>query len=72
MAELMHKEDGKIYVSSVLSNEEEEEESEEGYLSSPEIRVKVTRPTQRVRIKAQDLCGREFEQVGEGCVTRVW
>lgn len=65
-------EDDKVYVNPVLSDEEGEEESEEGCLSLPEIRIKVTRPTKRVRIKAQDLAGQEFEQVGEGFVTRVW
>jgi len=65
-------EDDKVYVNPVLSDEEGDEESEEGCLSLPEIRIKVTRPTKRVRIQAQDLTGQEFEQVGEGFVTRVW
>src|SRR5689334_11934405 len=65
-------EDDKVYVNPVLSDEEGEEESEEGCLSLPEIRIKVTRQTKRVRIKAQDLAGQEFEQVGEGFITRIW
>jgi peptide deformylase len=65
-------EDDKVYVNPVLSDEEGEEEAEEGCLSLPEIRIKVVRPTKRVRIQAQDLSGQPFEQAGEGFVTRVW
>jgi peptide deformylase len=65
-------EDDRVYVNPVLSEAEGDEEAEEGCLSLPEIRVNITRPTTRVRIRAQDLDGKPFEEIGEGFVTRVW
>ena len=65
-------EDDKVYVNPVLSDADGDEEGEEGCLSLPEINVKVTRPTARVRMQARDLSGEPFEQVGSGFITRIW
>jgi peptide deformylase len=65
-------EDDKVYVNPVLSDAEGDEEGEEGCLSLPDINVKVTRPTARVRMQARDLSGEPFEQVGSGFITRIW
>src|ERR687896_249494 len=65
-------EDDKVYVNPVLSDAEGDEEGEEGCLSLPDINVKVTRPTARVRMQARDLNGEPFEQVGSGFITRIW
>lgn len=64
--------DDRVYVNPTLSEAEGDEASEEGCLSLPDIRVEVTRPTQRVLMRAQDLDGNKFEEVGEGFITRVW
>jgi peptide deformylase len=65
-------EDDKVYVNPVLSDADGDEEGEEGCLSLPDINVKVTRPTSRVRMQARDLSGEPFEQVGSGFITRIW
>lgn len=65
-------EDDKVYVNPVLSDADGDEEGEEGCLSLPDINVKVTRPTARVRMQARDLSGEPFEQVGSGFITRIW
>ena len=65
-------EDDRVYVNPVLSEADGDEESEEGCLSLPEIKVQVRRPTERVKMQAQDLDGKPFEEIGEGFVTRVW
>ncbi|HEX8911363.1 MAG TPA: peptide deformylase [Humisphaera sp.] len=64
--------DDRVYVNPVLSEAEGDEADEEGCLSLPDIRVEVTRPTTRVLMRAQDLDGKPFEEVGEGFITRVW
>ncbi len=65
-------EDDKVYVNPALSDADGDEEAEEGCLSLPDINVAVRRPTARVLMRAQDLDGNPFEEVGEGFVTRVW
>ena len=65
-------EDDRVYVNPVLSEAEGDEESEEGCLSLPEITVDVIRPTERVLMRAKDLTGKPFEEVGEGFITRIW
>jgi len=65
-------EDDKIYVNPVLTDAEGDEESEEGCLSLPDIDVSIRRPTQRLKMVAQDLSGERFEEIGEGFITRVW
>ena len=65
-------EDDKVYVNPVLSDAEGGEEAEEGCLSLPDIHVNVTRPTEQVKMQAQDLAGQPFEQVANGFITRIW
>ena len=65
-------EDDKLYVNPVLSDAEGDEESEEGCLSLPDIKAQIRRPTERVRMQAQDLEGKPFEEIGEGFITRIW
>lgn len=64
--------DDKVYVNPKLSEADGDEESEEGCLSLPDIKVAVRRPTDHVLMKAQDLDGKPFEEIGEGFITRVW
>ena len=65
-------EDDRVYVNPILCEAEGDEEQEEGCLSLPDINVTVSRPTVRVKMRAQDLDGKAFEEVGEGFLTRVW
>lgn len=65
-------EDDRVYVNPMLSDADGDEEAEEGCLSLPDIKVAIRRPTMRVLMRAQDLDGAAFEEVGEGFVTRVW
>ena len=65
-------EDDKVYVNPVLTDAEGDEEAEEGCLSLPDVNVKVTRPTAKVRMRAQDLNGEPFELYGSGFITRIW
>jgi len=65
-------EDDKVYVNPILSDADGDEEGEEGCLSLPDINVKVTRPTAKVRMQARDLSGESFEQIGSGFITRIW
>ena len=63
--------DDRVYVNPVLSDPDGEEEAEEGCLSLPQIHVNVAR-SKRMRIAAQDLDGRPFEQEETGFVARIW
>lgn len=63
--------DDHVYVNPSLSDPDDEDEAEEGCLSLPDIHVKVFR-NKRVRIRAQDLEGTPFEQIGTGFPARVW
>jgi peptide deformylase len=65
-------EDDKVYVNPMLSDADGDEEAEEGCLSLPDIKVNIRRPTLRVKMQAQDLDGKPFEEIGEGFVTRIW
>ena len=65
-------EDDKVYVNPALSDADGDEEAEEGCLSLPDVNVTIRRPTARVLMRAQDLDGQPFEEVGEGFITRVW
>ena len=65
-------EDDKVYVNPVLSEADGDEEIEEGCLSLPDIKVAIRRPTDRVKMTAQDLDGQPFEEIGEGFITRIW
>ena len=63
--------DERVYVNPELTDAEDEEEGEEGCLSLPGINAKVWRSV-HLRIRAQDLEGRAFEEVAEGYVARIW
>jgi len=63
--------DDHVYINPTLSDPDSEDEAEEGCLSLPDIHVKVYR-NKRIRIRAQDLEGKEFEQIGIGFPARVW
>lgn len=65
-------EDDRIYINPVLSDADGDEEDEEGCLSLPDVNVVIRRPTQRLKMTAQDLNGQPFEEIGEGFITRVW
>jgi len=65
-------EDDKVYVNPMLSDADGDEEAEEGCLSLPDIKVGIRRPTQRVKMQAQDLEGKPFQEIGEGFLTRIW
>jgi peptide deformylase len=64
-------EDDRVYVNPQLFDPAGEEEAEEGCLSLPEIRVDVIR-SKAMRIKAQDLDGKAFEETADGYVARIW
>lgn len=63
--------DDQVYINPVLSEGDGSEDAEEGCLSLPDIRVKVTRD-KRITIQAQDLEGNRFEQSASGFIPRVW
>jgi peptide deformylase len=61
----------RIYVNPVLSDPEGEEAAEEGCLSLPNINAQINR-NKTLRMQAQDLEGKPFEQLETGFVARVW
>jgi peptide deformylase len=63
--------DDRVYVNPILSDPDGEEEAEEGCLSLPEIRADILR-SKSMRIDAQDLEGKPFQEVRDGFVARVW
>lgn len=63
--------DERVYVNPVLSDGDGEEENEEGCLSLPGITVKVLR-SKVMRMQAQDLEGKPFEQFDSGYIARIW
>jgi peptide deformylase len=64
-------EDDRVYVNPVLLDPDEEETAEEGCLSLPGIHVDVTR-AKKMKIEAQDLTGKKFEQIETGYIPRIW
>jgi peptide deformylase len=64
-------EDDRIYVNPVLSEPMGEEEGEEGCLSLPGITTKVLR-SRAMQMAAQDLEGKEFVELQDGYVARIW
>jgi len=54
----------------IIERSKEEVELEEGCLSFPDLYLKVTRP-EKVRIRALDLDGNEFEVTAEGIAARA-
>ena len=64
-------EDDRVYVNPELFDADSEETGEEGCLSIPELHVQITR-AKNVRIRAQDLTGKFFEQTESGYLPRIW
>jgi peptide deformylase len=64
-------EDDRVYINPVLSDPDGEEESEEGCLSLPGINIAVLRST-TLRMQAQGLDGKPFEERESGYVARIW
>lgn len=64
-------EDDKVYVNPELNEAEGEQTDEEGCLSLPNIRAQIVR-SQNMKIRAQDLDGKPFEEIAEGYVARIW
>ena len=63
--------DDRVYVNPMLTDGEGEDELEEGCLSLPDIHVNVVRFKQ-MKMTAQDLDGRPFEEAASGFPVRVW
>ena len=61
----------RVYVNPTLSDAEDEDEDEEGCLSLPKVNVRVYR-NKKIRINAQDLTGKPFEQIEVGYLARIW
>ncbi len=63
--------DDQVYINPVLEGAEGEEEDEEGCLSLPGVKVNIVR-TKTMKLRAQDLDGKPFEQAATGFVARIW
>ena len=63
--------DDQVYVNPELTEASGSEEAEEGCLSLPGINVNIVRD-KAMRMRAQDLDGKWFEQVATGYVARIW
>jgi peptide deformylase len=61
----------RVYVNPVLSDADGEEEGEEGCLSLPKVNINVWR-SKTLKIAAQDLDGKPFEQIETGYLARIW
>jgi peptide deformylase len=61
----------RIYVNPVLSDPDGEETSEEGCLSLPDVHAQISR-FKAIKMQAQDLEGKSFEEVQAGFPARVW
>lgn len=64
-------EDDRVYVNPMLSDPDGDDEAEEGCLSLPGINLDVLR-SNSLRIRAQDLDGKPFEQTETGYIARIW
>jgi peptide deformylase len=63
--------DDRVYVNPVLTDGDGEEEAEEGCLSLPEIHTNVIR-FKEMKMAAQGLDGKPFEEAASGFVPRIW
>jgi peptide deformylase len=61
----------RVYVNPILSDPSGQDEAEEGCLSLPGIHVNVVR-SKTIRIAAQDLDGKSFDQEECGYLARIW
>ena len=64
-------EDDRIYVNPELFDADGEESGEEGCLSIPGVNIEVLR-AKTLRMRAQDLSGKAFEQSESGYLPRIW
>lgn len=58
-----------VLINPVITEEHGTQTSEEGCLSFPEIRIKVSRPEQ-IKVKAQDINGEEFTIEADGFLAK--
>jgi peptide deformylase len=65
------KEDAKVYINPIIEPEGELQVMEEGCLSLPNIWGKITR-YYRCTVKAIDLDGKSFTEIGEGMLARIF
>ena len=61
----------KVYINPLLSDADGDAEDEEGCLSLPKVNVDVLR-SNTIRITAQDLNGKIFEETETGYLSRIW
>jgi peptide deformylase len=61
----------RIYVNPVLSDPDGDETAEEGCLSIPGIKTDILRQ-KTMKIAAQDLTGKSFEETQTGYIARIW
>jgi len=61
----------RIYVNPQLSDADGDAEDEEGCLSLPKVNINVLR-SKTIRITAQDITGKSFEQLETGYLARIW
>jgi peptide deformylase len=61
----------RVYVNPLLSQGDGEEEGEEGCLSLPKVNINVWR-NKTLKVQAQDLEGKSFEQTETGYLARIW
>ena len=64
-------EDDRVYVNPELFEADGEETGEEGCLSLPNLNAQIVRAP-AVRMRAQDLAGKVFEQSETGFLPRIW
>jgi peptide deformylase len=64
-------EDDRVYVNPELFDADGEESAEEGCLSLPGLHVQILR-AKTLKIRAQDLTGKAFEQDEVGYLPRIW
>ena len=63
--------DDQVYVNPELSEAEGSDEGEEGCLSLPGINVNIVRD-KSMKMRAQDVAGKTFEQTASGYLARIW
>ncbi len=61
----------RVYINPQLSDADGDDEAEEGCLSLPKVNIDVLR-SQTIRITAQDITGKPFEQIETGYLARIW
>jgi peptide deformylase len=63
--------DDRVYVNPALCDPDGDETAEEGCLSLPAINAQISR-NKAIKIQAQDLDGKPFEQIESGYLARIW